>query len=223
MLLGMSSVFSATQAVTIDADTGTVLNTPIVIFPSAKVSLNGNAITSGIVAESRIDPAITRNAELTSAINALQGKYAVFYIPLPPGSAWTDFEIKASTDDFLTSGMAFFYHSPDPAKAVITNQVWTNRPAVFFTDSGKSGTPNQRAWIEQNATESIFEMLVDANSEVGGFLVILKDDLSSTRNGIVWSYTLINGSTSDTDGAGRVVWRPITPIEWTDTLAPTIN
>ena len=217
-LVAVSTASGATQVVTIDADTGTVLNTPIVIFPSAKISLNGNAITSGIVAESRIDPAITRDAELTSAINALQGKYAVFQIPVPLGSGLSDFEIKASTNDFLADPMLYFYHSPDPTKLVITEQVWTNRPDVYFTDSGKTGTPNRRAWIKQNTTQSIVTMLADANSEVGGIIVIVRDDLSANRDTAVWSYAFVGGE----DALGRDIWRPITPA-WTDTLDPTIN
>lgn len=159
-------------------------------------------------------------------VNALQpGKYAVFWIPLSPGDAWTDFELKGSTDNFVadTPNMIFFYHSPDPAKSVIWQQVWTNRPDVYFTDSGKTGTPNRRAWIKQTASDSIFALLADANSEVGGFLVIVRDDLSAHRAGMVWSYNLMDGVSSDNDAAGRSVWRPIVPIRWTNDLNPTIN
>lgn len=157
-------------------------------------------------------------------VNALQpGKYAVFCIPLATGDHWTDFELKGTTDDFLTDPMIFFYHSPDPAKSVIWQQVWTTRPDVYFTDSGKTGTPNRRAWIKQDATHSIVDMLADANSEVGGFIVIVRDDLSASRPNIVWSYTLMDGATKDNDASGRDIWRPIVPIRWTNDLAPTIN
>lgn len=150
---------------------------------------------------------------------AKEGIYPVIWIPLPPGSQWTDFELKASTDNFVT--MAYWYHSPDPSKATLTEQVWTNRPDVFFTDSGKTGTPNQRAWIRQNATQSIFAMLTDANSEVGGFIIVIKDDLSAYRDRIVFSYSLLDASTADNDPANRGVWRPAWPQQWVNTFNPT--
>lgn len=149
-----------------------------------------------------------------------KGAYAVIHIPLPAGSQWTDFELKASTNNFTndTTGMVFWYHSPDPTKLIITGQRWTVRPDVYFTDSGKTGTPNQRGWIKQNDTQSIFAMLTDANSEVGGFLIVIKDDLSAHRDHLVFSYSLLDASTGDKDPANRGVWRPVWPQEWVNSF-----
>jgi len=150
-----------------------------------------------------------------------KGAYAVIYIPLPAGSQWTDFKLKVATDNFTSGQMVFFYHSADPTKVVSASQVWTNRPDVYFTDSGKTGTPNQRGWIKQNTTQSIFAMLTDANSEVGGFLVIIKDDLSADRDHLVFSYWLLDASTGDTDPSNREVWRPVWPQQWVNTFSLT--
>ena len=144
-----------------------------------------------------------------------RGIYAVIYIPLPSGSAWTDFELKASADNFITSPVVFLYHSPDPTKLVITSQEWTNRPDVYFTDSGRT---DPRVWIKQNDTQSIFAMLADASSEVGGFLVVIKDDLSAHRGHLVFSYSLLDASTGEKDPANRGVWRPLWPQEWVNSF-----
>lgn len=149
------------------------------------------------------------------------GPYAVFYIPLPPGSQWTDFELKASSDNFTNdaANMKFFYHSPNPTYLAM-GQRWTNRPQVYFTDSGKTGTPNQRMWIAQSTTTSIFAQLTDANSEVGGFIVVVKDDLLQYKDNLVWSYLLLDSTSSDEDPANRGVWRPIWPSEWVSNFNP---
>lgn len=162
------------------------------------------------------------NATWAATADEVIAPYAVIWIPLPPGSQWTDFELKASINNFTNdaTGMKFFYHSPDPAKASIPGQVWTNRPDVYFTDSGKTGTPNRRAWIKQSATQSIFAMLADANSEVGGFVIVVKDDLSAYRSQLVWSYALMDGTSTDDDPAARSVWRPAWPAQWVQGYTP---
>jgi len=149
--------------------------------------------------------------------------YAVIYIPLPPGSQWTDFELKASINNFTNdeTGMVFFYHSPDPSKTAVpsTGQVWTVKPDVYFTDSGKTGTPNQRTWATQNSTDSIALQLADqVNSEVGGFIIVVRDNLSAYNNNLVWSYSLLDGATVDKDPANRSVWRPVWPVQWINTV-----
>ena len=164
------------------------------------------------------------NAATKGYVDGKAGIYAVIWIPLPPGSAWTDFELKATTNNFTDStGLIFWYHSPDPTKIVVTGQRWTNRPDVYFTDSGKTGTPNNRGWIQQNATQSIFAMLTDANSEVGGFLVVIKDDLSAYRDHLVFSYSFLDATTGEKDPANRGIWRPVWPQEWVNSFDITNN
>lgn len=153
--------------------------------------------------------------------DALMGPYAVIFIPLPPGSQWTDFELKASIDNFNDdgSGMVFFYHSPAPLKIHFAHHVWTNAPDVYYTSSGRTGTPNRRTWLKQGST-SIFAALEDASSEVGGFVVIVKDDLREHRDKLVWSYSLMDGTSTDDDPANRSVWRPVWPIDWVHDFNP---
>lgn len=198
---------------------------------SAVLSLSATQITSGQLPPARL-PTLTLSGFVAGTATGSGnitttegGQFAVFWIPLHPGDQWTDFELKASTDNFLSDNpnMVYYYHSPDPTKSVIPQQIWTTRPDVYFTDSGKTGTPNRRAWRKQNATQSVFAMLSDANAEVGGFIVIVRDNLSAHRTTMVWSYALMDGSAFDNDASGRDVWRPIVPIRWTNDLNPTIN
>ena len=194
----------------------------VVVAPSNFWQTNATGIASAVSTNFAPATGSTNYAPITGSTNyaPIAPPYAVIYIPLPAGSQWTDFELKASTNNFtnVTTGMVFWYHSPDPTKLIITGQRWTVRPDVYFTDSGKTGTPNQRGWIKQNDTQSIFAMLTDANSEVGGFLIVIKDDLSAHRDHLVFSYSLLDASTGDKDPANRGVWRPVWPQEWVNSF-----
>jgi hypothetical protein len=144
-------------------------------------------------------------------------KFPVIYIPVPPGSRWTDFELKASSSNFSHDAPGFFYwyHSPDPSKSVATQQSWSVQPKVYFTDSGRA---DPRVWIKQNDTQSIFEMLADANSEVGGFIIVIQDDLSAYKEGLVFSYSFLDATTGENDPANRGIWRPVWPQEWVNSF-----
>lgn len=151
-------------------------------------------------------------AGLAAALEAAQPKFATFDIPL--GGGYTDFELKATTNAW--AGMVFFYHSPDPAKAVIPQQVWTNRPNVFFTDSQYVGSPvekNQRYWRTQTATNSIAAMRANTNSVIAGITVVVRDmGAINPRNGnLVWSYCRMTPTGYEEGAGGKSIWRPITP------------
>ena len=195
----------------------------IAATPIRNLVFQGNADAGGYQITNLTTGTNANNAATKGYVDSKDGIYAVIWIPLPPGASFTDFELKASADNFAGSSydFVFWYHSPDPTKTLVTGQVWTNRPDVYFTDSGKpvvSGSGDARSWIKQDATHSIFAMLADAQSEVGGFLVVVRDDLSSYRDHLVWSYSLINASTADKDPSNRVVWRPIWPQEWVNAI-----
>jgi hypothetical protein len=194
LLLAVTAMGQTTKTLTLNGD-GTVLK------PETFWDLNAQGIRE---AQERSTP------------------YAVFVIPLPPGSTWTDFELKASTANFAAGDpeMVYWYHSPDPKNEAVPGQVWTNRPDVYFTDSGRTTPLDARAWVKQNAEDSIYEMLASPTSEVGGFVIVVKDDLSAQRAQLVWSYSLIAGGTPDRDTSNRVIWRPIWPQQWTNSFTP---
>ncbi|HWL51350.1 MAG TPA: hypothetical protein VNQ90_02885 [Chthoniobacteraceae bacterium] len=144
--------------------------------------------------------------------NAIPEKpiYAVFHIPMPKG--FTDFELKASTDNYAT--MVFFYHSPDPGKMFIPSQIWTNRPDVYFTDSQLA---DRRQWIKQSASQSITAMRVNSSSEIGGVILVVKDTggaITPDNGNLVWTYCLMTPTGTEDDSSGRSIWRPIIPT-WT--------
>ncbi|HWL54273.1 MAG TPA: hypothetical protein VNQ90_17670 [Chthoniobacteraceae bacterium] len=134
--------------------------------------------------------------------------YPVFHIYLPPG--FTDFELKATTDNYET--MVFFYHSPDPAKAFIPSQIWSTRPDVFFTDSQRA---DRRQWIRQSASQSIAAMRVNGSSEIGGVILVVKDvggAISQDNPKLIWTYAVMTPTGTEDDPGGRSIWRPIVPV-----------
>ncbi len=141
---------------------------------------------------------------------AKSAPYAVFNIPIPIG--FTDFELKATTDNYAT--MVFFYHSPDPGKLFIPQQIWTVRPDVFFTDSQRL---DRRQWIKQSSTQSISSMRVNGNSAIGGVILVVKDiggQISPTNPKLIWTYCVMTPTGTEDDAGGRSIWRPIVPV-WT--------
>jgi len=136
----------------------------------------------------------------------------VFWIPNHPAAPWTDFEFKASSNNFEV--MHYWYHSPDPAVSTVTNQVWEVRPAVYFTDSRAA---EARAWIAQDDQQSIYGMLTDsANSYVGGWLIYVRG-LGLTRAELenwVWTYALMDGADREEDPAGGMIWRMASPVRY---------
>jgi len=156
--------------------------------------------------------------------NAQVGMYAVLDIEL--GGNYTDFELKASAANWAGGSMAYFYHSPDPAKSTITSQVWTMRPDVFFTDSQYTnpGDPqqNQRTWRKQSATQSIAAMRTNAQSVIPGVTVIVKymGAINRYNAALIWSYCRLTPTGYEVDTAGRSIWHTITPKWISQPLQP---
>lgn len=157
-----------------------------------------------------------------AANNAMVGTYACIDIPL--GGPYTDFELKASVDNFTddAANMVFFYHSPDPSKSVIP-QVWTTRPDVFFTDSQYVGSPasrNQRHWRKQTPTQSIAAMRANSNSVIASVTIVVRDvgwydpitnKINRSNPKLVWSYCRMTPTGYETDPGGKSIWHTVTP------------
>ena len=194
------------------------------------VTLANTAVTPGSYGGSTQIPTFTVDAQgrLTSASSvtiassgSASGPYPVFYIPMPPGQGWTDFEIKASTVNFSTetSDNFYWYHSPDPTITRCFQPVYSGpAPDVYFTDSGLAGW-DSRAWIKQDNWRSIFATVADGNSVVGDAVIVLKDSngfFTSNRNNLVFVYSLITPVTAEADALGRRIWHTIVPAAWVD-------
>ncbi len=157
------------------------------------------------------------SSEVFRAANQIpeKARFAVFTIPVT--GAFTDFELKASDDNYET--MVFFYHSPDPEKSSIPQQIWTTRPDVFFTDSQH---PDRRQWIRQSATQSISAMRANGNSRIGGIVVVVRDmgRINPDNLNLVWTYCLMTPTSTEDDPGGRSIWRPIVPVWQTQSFEP---
>ena len=206
----------------------TIGTTPLWLYNTGVVKVTGElqATHSNVKAPNATSTASDRLANVGTLDARYEPKklYAVFDIPL--GGAYTDFELKASASNFR-DGMAFFYHSPDPGKSVITEQIWTTRPDVYFTDSAYVGTDtdqNQRTWRKQSASQSIATMRAGgSNSVIAGAVVVVRDTgtISPTNTALVWSYCRYTPTAYEADGSGRSIWMPISPKWVTTPPAPT--
>ena len=147
--------------------------------------------------------------------NAQIGTYAVFDIEL--GGNYTDFELKATVANWAGGNMVYFYHSPDPAKTIITGQLWNVQPDVFFTDSQYVNPldpqQNQRTWRKQTSTQSIAAMRSNGNSVIAGVTVVVRDTgvINRYNATLVWSYCRLTPTGYEVDTGGRSIWRTITP------------
>jgi hypothetical protein len=144
---------------------------------------------------------------------ATAGTYPVFAIPL--GGAWTDFEIKASTNNF--ADLCYYYKS------------WTNtqdatrgdtNALCYFTDDHAADV---RAWILKTQTNAISEMLTSTNSEVETVYFYPSHDcvipwsewMSSTNAALVWSYVRVDDLGFEMNASGtKQHWSPIRPDSW---------
>jgi hypothetical protein len=143
------------------------------------------------------------------------------------GGPWTDFEIKASTNNFqtimlwfVTSTNNFVADDPDPK--------------VFFIDSSSA---EPRAWRVSSNHVSITSQLGDTNAIVRNavyqpsLLVTsgqgeaavtnnVQSWMNSGNTNLVWSYIRFDGIGFERDGANRVIWTPIVPVWESQRKAP---
>ncbi len=142
-------------------------------------------------------------------------KYPIFTIPL--GGGWTDFEIKASTNNFVGSGddsMVYFYCS-------WRDQVFNHSPDVYakvwFTDDY---SPDVRMWWEKPYNSSILLSLADPINSSLDYVIFSPSKefvdsnpwLSKDNNKLVWSYLRVSGSEYERNKTGtKTKWRPISP------------
>lgn len=209
-------------------NTNTPLFLPPIVAPTLPVKDTGWFLKFGSVGgirtmgtDLRIDGHVTFNSpnQVRSQLDIpANPKYAVFTLDL--GDNYTDFELKGTTNNWSGGGMVWFYHSPDPQKAVIWQQIWNVRPDVYFTDSQyvKPGDANmnQRTWRKQSATQSIAAMRSNTNSVIGSVTVVIGDTggaISPTNRSLIFSWCRMTPTGPEADASGRSIWRTARP-EW---------
>jgi len=122
----------------------------------------------------------------------------VFNLVVPFGLGVTDFELKA-----LSPGgtLVYYYHSPDPAKAQVTSQVWTKKPAVYFCSVAST---DPKAWQTQGATGIGTQT---AGAGASGFVVVVDETIPGETR---WVYALMSAGGFLKQGT-TPVWFPVTP------------
>jgi hypothetical protein len=144
---------------------------------------------------------------------ATAGTYPVFAIPL--GGAWTDFEIKASTNNF--TDLVYYYKSWTNTQDATRGD--TNALAYFTDDHAE----DVRVWNLKTQTNAISEMLTSTNSEVETVYFYPSHDctipwsewMSATNTALVWSFVRVDDVGFEMNASGTYQhWSPIRPASW---------
>ncbi len=141
--------------------------------------------------------------------------YPVFHIPL--GDAWTDFEIKASIDNFASTNHVYYYKSFSAAQDVTRGDTnaW-----VYFTDDHSADV---REWRSKPLDQSVSSQLVSTNSVVPQVVFLPSRDtavpaddwMSSTNKNLVWSFVRVDDIGYEQNAsATKQRWSPVMPVEW---------
>lgn len=136
------------------------------------------------------------------------------------GGQWTDFELKASTDNFAT--LTYFVKSSELI-AEGDPDVW-----IYFTDDFST---DPRVWRKAVVGVSIGEQLADpVNSEVRYVMVSPSHEtpvgwsgwMFESNRRLVWSYVRFDGLDLERNLAGtRSKWNLVVPAEWrAERIAP---
>lgn len=137
--------------------------------------------------------------------------FPVFMFPLNDSGngTFTDFDLKASTDNFET--LVYWFNSAAAA--------WDSAdpdPLIFIIRPD----PNLRAWFRINATLPISGQL-QAGQAKPLLVVVAPSKITGSTNwmfsgntALKWSFRRKTAVAVETDSYGREVWHPITPAEW---------
>jgi hypothetical protein len=155
-----------------------------------------------------------------SNTNALDAEKTFPVLVLELGGPWTDFELKASTDNFET--LLYFVKSSE-LMAESDPDVW-----VYFTDDYAT---DPREWKKAVVGVPIRDQLVDpVNSEVRYVVVCpshaTPEDWSvwmyESNPQLVWSYVRFDGLDLERNLAGtKSKWGLVVPVQWrVERIAP---
>ena len=141
-----------------------------------------------------------------------EGTFPVLRLEL--GGNWTDFELKASTNNF--TNLAYYIKSSGTNAEADDTNVW-----VYFTDDHSEDV---RQWHRSTRATAIGNQLVNStNSEVEYVLVCPSHEcgvgwqawMSRTNNALVWSFVRYDGFGLEMNASGtKSHWNPVVPVEW---------
>ena len=149
---------------------------------------------------------------------AVDGTYPVIKLKL--GEQWTDFEIKASTNNFTTDGvpgddMVYYYISTGANSHSDDTNVF-----IYFTDDYQVDV---RQWIKATNNTPIYDQLVNPGASVLNYVYVypshdcMKDWsvwMSKTNKNLVWSWVRIGPVDFETNAVGTQIWSPVRPDSW---------
>ena len=145
-------------------------------------------------------------------LKVVEETYPVLRLDL--GGQWTDFELKASTNNFET--LCYYVMSSGTNAWTTDTNVW-----VYYTDDY---APDVRKWQKAARHMSIGGQCVDSvNSEVRSVIVCPSHEcdvdwrtwMSPTNAKLVWSYVRYDGIGLDMNATGtKSRWTAVVPVEW---------
>lgn len=136
---------------------------------------------------------------------------------------WTEFEIKASTNNFAS--LLYYFQTN------LTNSIADDpQPRVYFTDSSAT---DPRCWRLSSNHVSIVSQLANPTNALVGVVffpsrTVVNNGVtnssaawcSMTNSNLVWSWTRLDALDYERDASGRPVWRPIGPNWKPSRLSP---
>lgn len=167
------------------------------------------ALAEWIVDGDRFPPASGGSSGGSTPVNRT---YPVLLLEL--GGQWTDFELKASTNNF--ESLVYYVQSSR------TNAFEDDAGvAVYFTDDSAMDT---RVWRRSALATAIGDQLEDpVNGEVGTVLVVpshsgvasWQEWMSEGNEQLVWSYVRFDGIDLEKNASGtQPKWNMVFPLQW---------
>ena len=147
--------------------------------------------------------------------------YSYPVLVLPLGGQWSDFELKATTNNF--TNLCYYIMSSGTNSHTSDTNVW-----VYFTDDYGRDT---RQWQRSAVATAIGSQLVSpTQSEVECAIVMPSHAcrvdwqrwMSRTNDRLVWSFVRYDGIGLEMNASGtKGHWNPVVPVEWrTARVAP---
>lgn len=181
------------------------------VFPEIEFNSTDTLTVSNSVVYINNEPIIIPNIDLATMLNTTY-KYPVFKFEL--GGTWTDFELKASTNNF--ESLVYYYVSSQ------TNSYGADDPYpfTFYLDDYNNDV---RVWFNATPHVPILSQLIDNNSEVEYVYFMpsrtcgIDADTWMWQNNtnLIWSWVRFDGINFEMNATEtKQHWNPIRPERW---------
>jgi hypothetical protein len=165
---------------------------------------------------------VTTNFVLKTSLESMQ--YPVFNIPL---NGWTDFELKASTNNFnqaYPNHILLWYESLGKnSYPGWSTYVHADLHAQTFYCNPNIGSFDGRAWLLATNTLSLTEQ-IGLNANYQDTIVCIPSMtvydggtnywMHPSNESLTWVYRRRTSAYGETNALGREIWHPIVPSQW---------